>query len=82
MDNTTLLHFLRSTLETLGSLRDLTADGRLHAFSGSNCTTTGYYSISPDAKESSFTIDYFHNGYEGSATVTFLIDRAEAKQCH
>lgn len=82
MSRDTLLHFLGATLETLGSLRNFTTDGKLHAFSGSNSTTTGYYRITEDSKESSFTVDYFHKGFEGSATVTFLIDRAEVGQCH
>lgn len=82
MDNNTIFHFYGAVIETLTSLKELTADGKLHAFSGSNSATTGYYRITENNKESSFTVDYFHKGFEGSATVTFLIDRAEVGQCH
>lgn len=82
MNRETLFHFLGATLETLGSLRNLTADGKLHAFSGNNSATTGYYRITEDSKESSFTVDYFHKGFEGSANITFLIDHAGVSQCH
>ena len=78
----TLNHFLSTTLETLGSIRGLTNDGKFHAFEGSNSATTGYYRVTTDFKESSFTIDYFHGGFEGSASVTFSIDSMEAPECH
>ncbi|CUB05372.1 hypothetical protein [Marinomonas fungiae] len=57
-------------------------DGKFHTFLGANSATTGYYRISNDGKESSFTVDYFHGEFEGAATFSFMIDHAGVSQCH
>lgn len=74
----TIAHFIGSVLQTLASLERLHSDGEFHAFSGANSVTTGYYRMTPDNKGCSITVDYFHGHYEGSATISFLIDQVEA----
>ena len=78
----TMTHLIESALHTLASLDHLEADGKLHAFAGANSSTTGYYRMTPDNKECSMTVDYFHGNNEGTATVTFLLEQVEVNECH
>ncbi|MBR7890248.1 hypothetical protein J9B83_15205 [Marinomonas sp. A79] len=82
IDQDAFIHFVASAMQTLENMKQLEADGELHAFTGANSATTGYYRMTPDNKNCSVTVDYFHGNYEGSATVTFLIDHVEVSKCH
>jgi hypothetical protein len=82
INNQTFSHFIGSAMQTLATLENLKTDGKLHAFIGANNATTGYYRITPDNKDCSVTVDYFHGDYEGIVSITFSIDLAGGQKCH
>jgi|GEM_PF-2110489 hypothetical protein len=57
--------FLSSVTDVIASLDSIKADSKLHAFSGADGMTCGYYSVTPDLKEGSITVDYFLDESQG-----------------
>lgn len=58
-------HFKQAVIQAINSLGSIKADSKLHAFSGVDGMTCGYYFVTPDLKEGSITVDYFLDENQG-----------------